>query len=194
MTASWKGGFRTGSDWHSYCFYLPDHTHSVFKCVCFTILTPPPPHWTAVIWLRTHLSVTVTWSGWPTTCAPTLSRPAGPAAPALAALPTNASGRSRARNFVVLVSQIFQFRCLPPCFYFRLDVCPCSPLSCSSSPAGSGSFHSVMSNYSSQKVLFGLYFFYPIFFFFNPAPQSIAVQMNQGLREEGLFAVSPFPQ
>lgn len=37
-------------------------------------------------------------------------------------------------------------------------------------------------------------FFGVVFFFSSPAPQSISLQMNQGLRREGLFAVSPFPQ
>lgn len=38
-------------------------------------------------------------------------------------------------------------------------------------------------------------FIWPVFFFSSsPAPQSISLQMNQGLRREGLFAVSPFPQ
>lgn len=49
-------------------------------------------------WHRTHLSVTVIWSGWPTTCAPTPLRPAAPAVPALAVSQTNASDRSRARS------------------------------------------------------------------------------------------------
>lgn len=64
---------------------------------------PPPPLCSAAIWPRTHLFVTVTWSGWLTTCAPTPSRPVVPAAPALAALQTNASDRSRARNSVARV-------------------------------------------------------------------------------------------
>lgn len=53
--------------------------------------------WTG-IWPRTLSSVTVTSSGWRTSCAPTPSRPVGPAVPAPGASPTSASGRSRARS------------------------------------------------------------------------------------------------
>lgn len=60
-------------------------------------LTPDLPLWTGT-WPRTLSSVTVTSSGWPTSCARTPSRPAGPAAPAPGAWPTSASGRSRARS------------------------------------------------------------------------------------------------
>lgn len=49
-------------------------------------------------WPRTLSSATATSSGWRTSCAPTPSRRAGPAAPAPGAWPTSASGRSRARS------------------------------------------------------------------------------------------------
>lgn len=49
-------------------------------------------------WPRTPSSVTVTSSGWPTSCAPTPLRRAEPAAPAPGASPTSALGRSRARS------------------------------------------------------------------------------------------------
>lgn len=55
------------------------------------------PFWTGT-WPRTLSSVTVTSSGWRTSCAPTPSRRAEPAAPAPGASPTSASGRSRARS------------------------------------------------------------------------------------------------
>lgn len=69
-----------------------------------------------VTWPRTHLFVTVIWSGLQTTCAPTPSRPAVPAAPALAASQTNALDRSRARNSAAPVGRwlsVTVFRCLP---------------------------------------------------------------------------------
>lgn len=55
------------------------------------------PFWTGT-WPRTLSSATVTSSGWRTSCAPTPSRRAEPAAPAPGAWPTSASGRSRARS------------------------------------------------------------------------------------------------
>lgn len=59
--------------------------------------SPICPVWTG-IWPRTPSSVTVTSSGWQTSCAPTPSRPVGPAVPAPDALPTSASARSKARS------------------------------------------------------------------------------------------------
>lgn len=55
------------------------------------------PLWTG-IWPRTPSSVTVTSSGWRTSCAPIPLRRAEPAAPAPGAWPTSASGRSKARS------------------------------------------------------------------------------------------------
>lgn len=51
-----------------------------------------------VTWLRIHLFVTVIWSGWLTTCAPTPLRPVEPAAPAHGDWQTNALDRLRARS------------------------------------------------------------------------------------------------
>ena len=59
--------------------------------------SPICPLWTG-IWPRTPSSVTVTSSGWQTSCAPTPSRPVVPAVPAPDASPTSALARSKARS------------------------------------------------------------------------------------------------
>lgn len=61
------------------------------------------PLCSSATWPRTRSFVTVTWSGWRITCAPTLLRPAELAAPALAALQTNVLDKSRARSSAALV-------------------------------------------------------------------------------------------
>lgn len=61
------------------------------------------PLCSSATWPRTRSFVTVTWSGWRITCAPTPLRPAELAAPALAALQTNVLDKSRARSSAALV-------------------------------------------------------------------------------------------
>lgn len=75
------------------------------------------PLWTG-IWHRTLSSATVTSRGWQTSCVPTPSRRAGPAAPAPGALPTSASGRSRARSSGAQVAA-----CLRTCLSVHLPAC-----------------------------------------------------------------------
>lgn len=94
-----------------------------FSCV-FLLLSSsstPLPLCSPVTWPRTHLFVTVIWSGWQTTCAPTPSRPAAPAAPAPAGSQTNVLDRSRARNSAAPVGPVAQCR--------RLQISPSYSLS-----------------------------------------------------------------
>lgn len=74
-----------GSRWES----VPKHEHVFipFLLLSFSLNFFP------VTWPRTHLFATVIWSGLPTTCAPTRSRRAAPAAPAHGGSQTNASGK-----------------------------------------------------------------------------------------------------
>ena len=63
-------------------------------------LSPPslPPLSLPVTWPRIPSCVTVTWSGWQTTCSTTPLRPVGPAAATPEGWRTNASARLKARS------------------------------------------------------------------------------------------------
>jgi len=88
-------------------FFLSHSFLPFFSLSHFPIL-PTLPLCSPVTWPRTHLFVTVIWSGWQTTCAPTPSRPAAPAVPALADSQTNALDRSRARSSAAPVGRWLQ--------------------------------------------------------------------------------------